>query len=148
MVKQVERIDQNVAGEAPPPVALRLRFTSRTSAKEVLERTCQVMRLVAMAQQGDWPADEDWRRRLPAWFLSSFDGHTWDELIASSGLWDFGSWLDAMKGPGWEWWSSEVCKHEGIVRCVAYMHPYGVEPLEYLLRSAGALEVDFKEEDG
>jgi hypothetical protein len=148
MVEQVERIEQYTSGEIPPPVALRLRFASGTRPEGVLNRTRQVMRQVAVAQRGDWPTDDDWRRRLPAWFLRSFEGHNWDELIADSSLWDFGSWLDAMKGPGWEWWSSEVCNDEGIVRCVAYADPYGVEPLEFLLRSAGALEVDFKEDDG
>jgi hypothetical protein len=148
MADQVERIERNVSGEAPPPVALRLRFESPTNPEEVLERTQHVMREVAAAQAADWPSDDDWRRRLPEWFLRSFEGHTLDELMSDPNLWDFGSWLDAMKAPGWEWWSSEVTEKEGNVRCVAHADPFGVEPLMYLLRSAGASEVEFEEEPG
>lgn len=148
MADQVERIERNVSGEAPPPVGLRLRFESSIKSAEVLERTQQVMRTVAAAQAADWPSDDEWRRRLPDWFVRSFEGHTLDKLLSDPNLWDYGSWLDAMKSPGWEWWSSEVAEKAGNVRCVAFCDPFGIEPLIYLLRSAGALQVEFEEELG
>lgn len=145
MVEQFERIDQNTSGEAPPAVGLRLQFLSAARPEDVLARTRQVMRLVAAVQQGKWPTDEEWRRRLPEWFLHTFERHSVDQLMANPNLWDFGSWLDAMKHPGWEWWSSGASDTGGIVRCVAHADPYAVEPLIYLIRSAGASEVEFEE---
>lgn len=146
LAEQLERIDCNLSGETPPPVALQIRFAVRTVAKEVLDRCRHVMSLIAAAQRDGWRSDEEWRLLLPGWFLSSFDGHSLDELIANPMLWDFGSWLDAMKTPGWEWWSSCADDKIGMVRCVAYRMPFAIEPLLYLLRSAGASEVEFKEE--
>lgn len=148
MADQLERIEGNVSGEAPPPVALRVRFESHRKAREVLKRTQEVMREIAAVKTADWPTDDDWRRRLPAWFVGSFEGRTLAELVSDLSLWDYGSWLDAMKAPGWEWWSSEVGDNKGSVRCVAYAYPFGVEPLMYVLRSAGASAVQFEEEDG
>lgn len=146
MNEQADRIERNVSGETPPTPFVRLDFASRTTPEDVLERSRQVMRLVSVAQREDWPADQEWLRRLPAWFLDSFSGHTLDQLLANPTLWDFGSWLDAMKDPGWEWWSSEVHAQTGVVRCVAYSDPFAVEPLVYLLRAAGAQDVHFTEE--
>ena len=145
MAGQFVRIEQDISGEAAPAVALQLRFTS-AGRTGVLERTRHVMRLVAAAQETEWPADEEWRRRLPEWFVRTFEGHSLDELMANQNIWTFGSWLDAMKHPGWEWWSSAATGNEGIVRCVAHADPYAIEPLIYLLRSAGASDVEFDEE--
>lgn len=145
MAQQSARIELNTSGEAPPVVALQLRFTSPTGPENVLERTRHVMRLVAAVGAATWPTDEEWRLRLPEWFLHTFEGHSTDQLMTDPNLWDFGSWLDAMKRPGWEWWSSAVSDTVGIVRCAADSDPYSIEPLIYLLRSAGASEVEFEE---
>lgn len=146
MVAQLVRIQRHTKDELPPPVRLRLRFQATVSGETVLERARQVMRLVAVAQDQQWPSDEDWRRALPEWFLRSFDGHDAQELLAHPELWDFGSWLDAMKNPGWEWWSCHSDDRGGSVRAVAYAEPFSIEPLEYLLRASGASDVDFEQE--
>jgi len=146
MLDQPQRIDLYTNAEVPPAIRLRLRFLSTTSGDEVLERARQVMRLVAVAQAQVWPSDDDWRRRLPEWFISSFEGHNLEELLARPELWDFGSWLDAMKSPGWEWWSCQSDDRGGTVRAVAHSDPFSIEPLIYLLRVAGASGVEFDEE--
>jgi hypothetical protein len=103
------------------------------------------MGLVAQAQKDEWLSDEEWQRQLPDWFLRSFEGHTVEQIAASTLLWDFGSWLDAMRRPGWEWWSSAAGEQTGIVRCTAQEYPFAIEPLIYLIRSAGAPHVQFDE---
>jgi hypothetical protein len=143
---QAERIQQYTKGELPPPVRILLRFSTATSAAEVLERARQVIGLVASAQKGEWPSDDEWRRSLPGWFVGSFEGHNLEDLLADSSLWDFGSWLDAMKNPGWEWWSCEAAQRSGTVRCMGHSAPFAIEPLIYLLRISGASDVEFREE--
>ncbi len=143
---QTERIQRFTRGEVPPPVRLRLRFSSTTSAGPVLEKARHVMRLVASAQRNEWFSDENWKNLLPDWFVRSFEGHSTEQLLHDSTLWDFGSWLDAMKNPGWEWWSCEERGQEGTVWCTAHSNPYSIEPLMYVLRTAGASDVDFHQE--
>lgn len=143
---QIERIERHTKGELPPPVRLVLRFSTSKTAAEVLERTRQVMALVASAQMGEWPSDDEWKRSLPGWFVSSFEGHSFEDLLADPSLWDFGSWIDAMKNPGWEWWSCEAAQRIGTVRSMAHTAPFAIEPLIYLLRASGASDVEFQEE--
>jgi hypothetical protein len=147
MFDQHQRIDQLKNGEDPPAVGLTLRFSSSTTSGEtVLERVREVMRLVALAQGRAWLNDDEWRRHLPEWFVRSFEGHSAADLLTNADLWDFGSWLDAMKNPGWEWWSSCADQRGGVVRGVAHTDPFSIEPLAYLLRVSGASSLDFREE--
>lgn len=124
-----ERLDALTSGEAPPPVAVRVVGWSR-DAGVALERVREVMRLVAQKREGGWPGDEWWRDNLPRWFLDSFEGHTEEDLLRDRSLWDFGSWLDAMKDPGWTWWSSSVLAGEWRANLSAYTDPFSVGPLE------------------
>jgi len=82
---------------------------------------------------------------VETWFLDSFSGHTQAELLADRSLWDFGSWLDAMRSPGWEWWSSEARASEGRILASAHSDPYSIDPLLYLVRISGAGEVKLEE---
>ena len=52
-------------------------------------------------------------------------------------LWDYGSWLDAMKYRGWEWFSSKVDTTEFIIILVPHELPFSVNPLEYLIYETG-----------
>jgi hypothetical protein len=146
MMDQLDRIHRQTKGEIPAPVCLLLRFSSSANPAEVLEKTRNVMEILARALRGTWPSDEEWRRDLPSWFVRSFEGHSLKDLLAYPTLWDFGSWLDAMKNPGWEWWSSLAEERGGMVRCTAHSDPFAVEPLVYLLRTAGAAEVEVCQE--
>jgi hypothetical protein len=145
MREQIERIREHVEGEVPPPVSLCLDFKSEVASRTVLERVRRVMELVAVAQAGVWPNDSEWSERLPGWFLASFAVHTKAEIFSDPRLWDYGSWLDAMRQPRWEWWSGRADDHCGRVRCVAIGLPYSIEPMIYLIRAAGASEVEFAE---
>ncbi len=140
-LEQAHRVDKLIHGEPAPQLRLTIRFAASAPA-DVLERSRAVMRLVASAQSEPWPSDDQWHRRLPDWFTCSFDEHTLLEMLADTTLWDFGSWLDAMKHPGWEWWSSGTHEHRGVVECSAHAMPFAIEPLYYLLRAAGAEDVE------
>jgi hypothetical protein len=143
---QAWRIQEHTKGEVPPPVRLALRFAAPTGSEQILQRAREVMRAVADAQTARWWNDDEWKRILPAWFLATFEGHSDADLVANPDLWDFGSWLDAMKDPGWEWWSTQQTAHGGTVRAAAHSDPYSIEPLAYLLRASGATDVEIEEE--
>lgn len=138
--EQLGRIDGFIQAEPAPPVRLTIGFTSSDSAL-VLDRVRSVMRQVAEAQSRSWPNDDQWLTSLPGWLSRGFEGHPLSEILANSNLWDFGSWLDAMKFPGWEWWSSGTSDGRGVVECSAHAMPYAIEPLFFLLRVAGAEDI-------
>ncbi len=138
--EQVARILNFILAEPAPPIRLSVRFTG-ADAGAVVDRVRAVMMQVAAAQSGSWPDDEQWRRSLPGWFKRSFEGCTDEELFADPNRWDFGSWLDAMKHPGWEWWSSGLSESTYVIECTAFALPFALDPLLYLVRAAGAEEV-------
>lgn len=144
VLSQVDRVDSLVRAEHAPRVRLSVAFESSKPAA-VLVQVRDVMRLLASAQLGQWPSDDWWRQRLPRWFIASFEGRGLEEIIADPTLWDFGSWIDAMKDPGWEWWSSGTDGQRGYVECSAHAMPFSFEPLLYLLRAAGAESVVVRE---
>lgn len=143
--EETERVEYNLRGEPSPPVEVRLVGSVKGDAGVCLSRVREVMRVVAhQRDDGAWPEDSWWEAHLPEWFLEPFRGRTMDEVLANPELWDFGSWLDAMKSPGWEWWSSDVQKEGWTIRLRAHSDPFSIGPLEYLARAAGAdgVEVD------
>jgi hypothetical protein len=142
---EVDRVHSNVGGEQAPPVWVKLDCRSNADVESGLVRVRDVMELVARARGAGWPVDGWWEQKLPTWFLDSFIGHTLDDIQKNPMLWDFGSWLDAMKNPGWEWWSSSLTKNGWIINLSAFNDPYSVEPLGYLARAAGAESVIFSE---
>ena len=142
---EAERIEQNVSGEVPPPVEVRLACTSSNWSGVSVSRVREVMMVVASKRTTDWPDDSWWVNRLPSWFLGSFEGHSIDDILQNSDLWDFGSWLDAMKHPGWEWWSSSTGEGGWTIRVCAHSDPYSIEPLAYLCKAAGADTVSIEQ---
>lgn len=145
---ELERIRINTQGEPSPPVQVRLRCSTDGEPHAVLTRVREVMELIASERMAEpWPDDSCWRGRLPGWFLHSFAGHSIEDMLQDASLWDFGSWLDAMRRPGWEWWSSvvDVRNCSIVIRVCAYSDPYSIEPLQYLCRVAGSVTVSVVE---
>lgn len=146
--KEAQRIEDYTCGEHAPPVEVCVIAQVGAHAHTSLSRVREVMRLVLVAEQHDhrtWPADSWWSSHLPKWFCEPFQGRTVDEVMRNPHLWDFGSWLDAMKDPGWEWWSSEATAGGWIIRLRALSDPYSIGPFEYLARAAGADRVEVRE---
>ena len=140
-MEEVERIGIEEDPPRPAPVWVRLTCHCSGDASGGLRRVREVMVLVARARASEWPGDEQWRERLPAWFLESFAGYTLEDILENPDLWDFGSWLDAMRSPGWFWWSSNLKPESWVIHLSAYTHPYSIGALEYLSRTAGASRV-------
>jgi hypothetical protein len=80
--------------------------------------------------------------------MQSFHDHSVEELLSDPSLWHFGSWVDAMKDTGWEWWSSSLDGDCWTVNLWALSDPYSLGPLEYLCRVAGGESVVALERNG
>lgn len=139
------RVDENIHGEPAPPVEVRVVALVDGDPAASLSRMREVMRVVAERRRREWPDDTWWESHLPRWFVEPFRERTMDQVLQDPDLWDFGSWLDAMKSPGWEWWSSERTPSGWTVRLQALSDPFSIGPLEYLARAAGAARLEVQE---
>jgi len=144
-IAESERIDGFVDGEQPPSVWVSLSANCGEDSHSCLERVKDVMRLISIKRVNKWPDDEEWESILPPWFVEPTVGRTLDEIMANPHFWDFASWLDAIRSPGWEWWSSVSMNGAWKVHLTAFQDPYSIGPLEYLARTAGAKTVDVTE---
>jgi hypothetical protein len=92
---------------------------------------------VSRFNENTWPEDEIWNKILPAWFLTKIKSHSIDEIKRNENIWEYGSWLDAMKFRGWYWYSSEVGVGKFKIILVAQTFPYSVNPLEFVVLETG-----------
>lgn len=155
-MEEPARIERNIKGEPAPPVEVRVIGRSN-HPHDAITRIREVMRLVAEQRVLDaeaetedsetWPSPAWWRQHLPSWFLDTFKGHTLEEILEDEDLWDYESWVDAIKAPGWEWWSSSVEPDRWTIKLWADSWPYAIEVFEYLARVAGTDDIQITEMD-
>jgi hypothetical protein len=143
-----DRINQNVGGEHPPFLTLKVVAKYLRNAQVGLDRVKQVMEIVSIQDARQWPSDSEWQNLLPRWFVEPFQNRDLEDILAddSESSWDYGSWLDAMRRRGWEWWSSlppSEDQWEGFL--AAFDTPYGIGPFEYLVLASGASHVEVTE---
>ena len=111
-----------------------------------LSRVKEVMRLIATASDsGLWPSDDEWLQGLPAWFTGPFQGRTIEQVLQDDSLWDYGSWLDAMRQRGWRWWGASCHETYWSVLLLREEDVYSIEPLVYLARQSGASSLEVTE---
>lgn len=139
------RIDANRRGEPAPPTEVRLVARADGDPGPSLNRVREIMRTVAEQRAQVWPDDKWWEAHLPQWFVEPFRDRTMESILRDPEIWDFGSWLDAIKSPGWVWWSSELQPDHWTIRLCALSDPFSIGPLEYLARAAGAVRVEVQE---
>ena len=112
-----------------------------------MDQIKKVMSMVATAgARIEWPADEEWRRQLPDWLISSFHEYTPEELQqylkdkVTLG-WDFGSWLAALKDRSWRWWGEDFSEKIVTITLLVDGWPYSLGAFTHLLRAAGAQSI-------
>lgn len=127
-----DRIYNFINAELPDSGYLLFKATTDTP-NEKLRMITSVIDIVSLYDENDWPKDEQWDDFLPAWFLNKIKNYTLEEINSNSLLWDYGSWLDAMKYRGWKWYSSKIETHNFIIILEPNSFPFSVNPLEYLI---------------
>lgn len=116
------------------------------NASESLAKIKEVLNLIVIEFESDtWPSDDEWSERLPSWFTKSFNGRTIEQVLADDSLWDYGSWLDAMRQRGWQWFSASCSDEEWTISLSQDDAVYSIEPLVYLARQSGASSIEVVE---
>lgn len=131
-------IQENNAGELNTnELVLQFSITTSDSAFH-LARVKEVVLSISKYNEDNWPNDQQWERILPKWFVEKIKSHSLDELNDNSTLlWDYGSWLDAMKFRGWQWLSSKIYIDKFIINLVPLTSPFSVNPIEYVIFESG-----------
>lgn len=85
--------------------------------------------------------DEVWEKKLPKWFVLKTKDISRDRLLANNQLWDFGSWIDAIRQREWKWWGIKNFDSKTTIYLETTGYPYNIDPFFYMLYSIG---VDFE----
>lgn len=138
-----------------------VRFTVEVDGdpSEVFRRARQVLTVIDEHALSGWPGLEEWRRRLPAWFvaacapeMSQDEQDAWlaqwrslnDEDRAAMDAaqpWSLDNWLYWMEPENrqWWWWSATVNPPTLAAEVEGWPFPWGA--LSWLLQAAGATAV-------
>ena len=107
---------------------------------DTLDRLKEMLKSIISIEKSDLNTDEFWESSLPDWFVSKTKNIPEVELLNNSQLWDFGSWIDAIKHRGWKWWSYKNTKDKTILYLETFSYPYNIDSFFYILYCIG---VDF-----
>jgi len=136
----------DLRSEDCPALRVELAFSSVDPAV-VLDRVREVLAATAAGDNSPaWPPRAEWAaERLPRWFVEAVRFS--DEQIATSTwLWSLDAWLGTMASRGWEYWTESGTSHTGLIVLWAHSDPFAMEPLVFLLRLLGAVDIRFKDE--
>ena len=135
--KEKNRIKEFTKGELPHEGYLSF-LVNTLHASEKLSLIKEVVTIISDYNESNWPSDEMWENLLPKWFLNKIEKYSPEEVIKNSSLlWDYGSWLDAMKYRGWEWYSSKINSNGFDIILIPITLPFSVNPLEYIIYETG-----------
>ncbi|MBX7203714.1 MAG: hypothetical protein K1X77_11640 [Bacteroidia bacterium] len=129
-------IQRNNLGEAPE-VPYVFFLVSCEQPADKLIRVKEIINVIASQQKGEWPSDEKWNKLLPAWFINIISANTIEQVKLNPVLWDYSSWLDALKYREWEWYSSAILPYGFKVCCKINNPIYSINTLEYVIYATG-----------
>lgn len=136
--EEQKRIRDYIMGELPLKGSYLFFRTNTENPFEKLSLVKDVLSVVSQFNEDNWPSDEQWDLLLPKWFLFKIKSHSLEEITKNSTLlWDYGSWLDAMKYRGWEWYSSKIDISGFTIILEPHTYPFSVNPFEYIIFETG-----------
>ena len=145
---------------------VRLIAKCRGNAHEVLEKVKEVLKVVN-ENTYPWPSDDFWRRILPAWFVNRCAPEPTEEECKKYLRWWYSlplakkqkvaakeekrtlcGWIFWFHPDNrhWYWWDGlPLDKNQLAIDIEVYDWPYALGALHWLLRAAGAKEVQSEE---
>src|ERR1700752_4938019 len=120
-----KNIWQNTLGELPNKGYIT--FSVMTNDPESkLKLVKEVMAAISSFDEDNWPDDHIWDHNLPKWFLEKIKQNSLELIKEDQRLWNYGSWLDALKFRGWKWFSSTIKPSGFEIILEPYTLPYSV----------------------
>ena len=132
-----DRIESYLHRELPNSGYLVLKaITPQPMKKLVLIK--EVISKITEFDNVAWPSDDFWEKTLPNWFVTKIKENSIEDILSSKyELWEFGSWLDAMRFRGWEWYSSNCTTDYFEIVLEPVSFPFSINPLKFVIYSTG-----------
>ena len=163
---ELQRLRKGTVGlDVPTAVERLMARTEPDRARTAFNQIREVLGIVLSVHSvGDWPSDSGWSAMLPSWFVarcaepeSDADAEKWlawwrglsaEEQVTAEAVkpWTVANWTYWMHPDQrrWAWWDGEVVSdHEILVLVDSPDWPTPTGALEWLLRSAGCVDVKF-----
>jgi hypothetical protein len=146
----------------------RVRAVCRGDAVAVLERAKEVLERVLEIDPQNWPSTEEWRARLPAWFVASCapeitieeaeqEQIRWRSLSqeeqirkTETGRWTLSGWIYFFLPDDrcWLWWNARIPNEDTLfVHMIVDGWPFAWGELDWLLRASGAVRTELAVSD-
>ncbi len=128
------------------------------NAHEVIKKCKEVLSIVLRQEKDLWPSEEDWRNKLPPWFIKLCAKEISQEeakrrillpieeriRLSKEEGWALSAWIYWFKPDErqWFWWDSKIPDENNVIITVesdAWPFPWG--SLDWLLRASGATNV-------
>lgn len=140
-----DRIVFNIL-EGQKPDGYYIEFTSH-SGVDCLDKIRQVVQIISKYNKETWPSYVKFREELPEWFVQKIlqNSITIIEKNPEKYLWNYESWIDALKYRNWYWWSCETIGDGWSIILNAVDSPLIIEPFEYIIRESGVDNYTFHE---
>jgi hypothetical protein len=112
-----------------------------------IQKVKSVISVIQLYDETNWPEDAIWENILPNWMVNRFKAYSIPEIKTNPRVWEFGSWLDAIKFRCWYWYKYEINPVTVKIWLTVESIPYIVEPFEFILFEAAPpnSQIKFKE---
>jgi hypothetical protein len=159
-MKQVEihRLNEGPKGVIPSG-SFAISFIAHCTgdAPQVLDRCKEVLSIVLQADTEDWPSTDEWRSRLPEWFversaeeISQGEAERrlrlpLEERMRLSHQWSVSAFVHWFKPNEryWYWWEAVVKNDDTLqINVIVNDQPFPWGSLDWLLRASGAVFVE------
>ena len=137
--------------QIPAPGLTRVHVHCPGNAEEVLARVRRALTIVLLEKPRRWPTNEEWRAKMPDWFVAVCKPEMTDEdedrlmkLARRNWPWTAGNWAYwfTPEQRTWRWWDARV-ENPDLLVIELWVEDYMVRnALDFLLRAAGATHAD------
>lgn len=136
-MNEIERLEKEEMYDIPSS-GLTITITlSGIDGKKLLKEIKNFVSSLLKIESLIDPSDRTWEEHLPNWFVKKTKDISYEDLLRNHQLWDFGSWIDAIKRREWKWWGYKLNNIELVIFLETLSIPYNIDPFFYILYSCG-----------
>ncbi|MFS4469604.1 hypothetical protein [Maribacter sp. 2210JD10-5] len=135
-MNELDRLLKKDISNGIPQTGLAITIAFKLSNKS-FDKLQSLMGSIIEMNTNESQDDKVWEKTLPKWFVLKTKNITRDDLSTNNQLWDFGSWIDAIRQRQWKWWGIKNLNSKTVIYLETIGYPYNIDPFFYMLYSIG-----------